>query len=135
MKRTKIIYWIVTVIFSVFMAFTAVPDVMLVPDAIKFMHHLGYPDYFTVFIAVAKLLGAIAILIPGFPKIKEWAYAGLFFDLIGATWSVGATDGLTPSLSFMLLPVIVGAASYYYWHKLYATQLQKSHDVTGYVSV
>ena len=108
---------------------------MLVPDAVKFMRHLGYPDYFTVFISVAKLLGAIAILIPGFPKIKEWAYAGLFFDLIGATWSVGSTDGFTPSLSFMLLPVIVGAASYYYWHKLYAAQLQKSYYVTGYVSV
>ena len=129
MKRTKIIYWIVTVIFAVFMAFTAVPDVMLVPDAVKFMHHLGYPNYFTAFIGVAKILGAIAILIPGFPKIKEWAYAGLFFDLIGATWSVGSADGFTLSLSFMLLPIIVGAVSYYYWHRFYAAQLQKSHDI------
>jgi len=40
------------------------------------MQHLGYPNYFTVFIDVAKILGAIAILIPGFPKIREWAYAG-----------------------------------------------------------
>ncbi|MDN5285387.1 MAG: hypothetical protein JWR38_1661 [Mucilaginibacter sp.] len=45
MRKNKIIYWIVTVIFSVFMGFTAIPDVMLVPDAVKFMHHLGYPNY------------------------------------------------------------------------------------------
>ncbi len=123
MKNSKTIYWVVTAIFSVFMAFTAVPDVMLVPDAVKFMHHLGYPDYFTVFIGVAKILGSIAILVPGFPKIKEWAYAGLFFDLIGATWSVGSADGFTPSLSFMLLPIIVGAVSYVFYHKVYGDKV------------
>jgi uncharacterized membrane protein YphA (DoxX/SURF4 family) len=113
------------------MASTAVPDVMLVPDAVKFMQHLGFPNYFTAFIGAAKILGAIAILIPGFPKIREWAYAGLFFDLIGAIWSVGSTDGITPSLSFMLLPIIFGAVSYYYWHKLYTAHAQKSHAIPG----
>jgi uncharacterized membrane protein YphA (DoxX/SURF4 family) len=126
MKRTKIIYWTLTIIFALFMAFTAVPDVMLVPDAVKFMQHLGYPNYFTVFIGAAKILGAIAILIPGFPKIKEWAYAGFFFDLTGAIWSVGSTDGISPSITFMLLPIVVGALSYFFWHKLYAVQLKKS---------
>jgi uncharacterized membrane protein YphA (DoxX/SURF4 family) len=105
------------------MAFTAVPDAMLVPDAVKFMQHLGYPNYFTAFIGFAKILGAISILIPAFPKIKEWAYAGLFFDLIGAIWSVSSRDGITPSLSFMLLPIIVGTVSYYYYHKLYTMQI------------
>jgi hypothetical protein len=116
------------------MAFTAVPDAMLVSDAVKFMQHLGFPNYFTAFIGVAKILGAIAILIPGLQKIKEWAYAGLFFDLIGATWSIGSKDGISPSLSFMFLPMIVGAVSYYYWHKLNTAQLNKSHDISGQVS-
>jgi hypothetical protein len=116
MKKTKIIYWILTILFAVFMAFTAVPDILLVPDAVKFMTHLGYPNYFTQFIGVAKVLGAIAILVPGFPKIREWAYAGLFFDLIGAIWSVGSTDGFNASLLFMLLPIAIGVISYYYSH-------------------
>lgn len=128
MKTNKIIYWTTTVIFAVFMAFTAVPDVMLVPDAVTFMHHLGYPDYFTKFIGAAKILGAIAILIPGFPRIKEWAYAGLFFDLIGATWSVGSTDGFKLSIAFMILPIIVGAVSYYYWRKYYVEH-RKNREV------
>lgn len=78
MKKRNIAYWVVTALFSAFMIFSAVPDIMMVPDAMKFIGHLGYPDYFIPFIGVAKLLGSIAILIPGFPRIKEWAYAGLF---------------------------------------------------------
>src|SRR6185312_5391818 len=93
MKKTRIIYWVLTIVFAGFMAFTAIPDALVVPDATKFMTHLGYPNYFTHFIGIAKLLGAIAILIPGFRTIKEWAYAGLFFDLIGAFYSNFMVDG------------------------------------------
>jgi uncharacterized membrane protein YphA (DoxX/SURF4 family) len=122
MKKTKTIFWIVTIVFAVFMAFTAVPDVMLVPDAVKFMTHLGYPNYFTVFIGVAKILGCIAIVIPGYFRVKEWAYAGLFFDLMGAIYSIICTAGVDASLLFMVLPVIIGALSYIYYHKVYGLQ-------------
>jgi uncharacterized membrane protein YphA (DoxX/SURF4 family) len=81
------------------------------------MTHLGYPRYFIPFIGVMKLLGCIAILIPGYPKIKEWAYAGLFFDLIGATYSSLATDGFMPQIFFMLVPFILGTLSYVYNQK------------------
>ena len=84
MKKTKILYWIITGLFSAFMLFSAIPDILVTPDAITFMNGLGYPTYIIPFLGVAKLLGVIAILIPGFPGIKEWAYAGLFFDLIAA---------------------------------------------------
>ena len=77
---------------------------MNVPDAVAFMTALGYPPYFTPFIGVAKLLGSIAILIPGFPRIKEWAYAGLVFDLIGAVYSQIAVGMPSAGLLFMLLP-------------------------------
>jgi di/tricarboxylate transporter len=119
MKKTKTIYWIVTIIFSLFMAFTAIPDVMLTPEAVTFMKKLGYPDYFTVFIGVAKILGCIAIIIPGYYRVKEWAYAGLFFDLIGAIYSIIFTHGVDASLLFMALPVVIGALSYIYYHKVY----------------
>jgi len=119
MKKTKTIYWVLTIVFALFMAFTALPDAMLVPDAVKFMTQLGYPVYFTVFIGVAKILGCIAIVIPGNYRVKEWAYAGLFFDLAGAIYSIICTGGVDAMMLFMALPVITGALSYIYYHKVY----------------
>ncbi len=117
MKNTKLLYWVITILFSLFMLFSSIPDILNNPDAVKFMTHLGYPNYFTPFIGIAKLLGIIAILIPGFPRIKEWAYAGLTFDLIGATYSNLSTDGFQPSIFFMVLPIAFLFISYYLWHK------------------
>ena len=118
MKKTKLLYWIFTILFSGLMLFSAIPDAMVVPDAITFMNHLGYPNYFIPFIGVAKILGVIAILIPGFPRIKEWAYAGLFFDLIGAVYSQVATDGFMTPMLFMLVWFVPGILSYIYYHKM-----------------
>ncbi|HEV9038606.1 MAG TPA: DoxX family protein [Puia sp.] len=121
MKKTRIIYWVLTIVFAGFMAFTAIPDALVVPDAAKFMTHLGYPNYFTHFIGIAKLLGAIAILIPGFRTIKEWAYAGLFFDLIGAFYSNFMVDGANaPMVVTMVLLFAFGIGSYLYNRKVYA---------------
>jgi hypothetical protein len=120
MKKTKIIYWTLTIIFAGFMAFTAIPDALLVPDAVKFMGHLGYPNYFTQFIGIAKLLGAIAIVIPGFRLIKEWAYAGLFFDLIGATYANLMVDGASMIMVVMMVLLFaIGIGSYLYNRKVY----------------
>jgi uncharacterized membrane protein YphA (DoxX/SURF4 family) len=117
MKNTKLLYWVVTILFSLFMLFSSIPDIINSPDAVKFMTHLGYPNYFTPFIGIAKLLGIIAILIPGFPRIKEWAYAGLFFDLVGATYSNLATDGFQPGMFVMVLPIAFLFISHYLWLK------------------
>lgn len=118
MKKTNITYWIITGIFAAFMLFSAVPDIMVVPDAVKIITtDLGYPKYLVPFLGVAKLLGAIAILIPGFKRIKEWAYAGLFFDLIGATYSAIAIGGFQIQLLFMILPISFLFISYFLWHK------------------
>ena len=120
MKKTRIIYWVLTIVFAGFMAATAVPDALVVPDAVKFMSHLGYPNYFTHFIGIAKILGAIAILVPGFRTIKEWAYAGLFFDLIGAVYSNLMVDGPNaPMLITMVLLFGFGIGSYLYNRKVY----------------
>jgi uncharacterized membrane protein YphA (DoxX/SURF4 family) len=116
MKKTKTIYWIVTILFAGFMIFTAIPDIICVPQAVDFMTKLGYPMYFIPFIGIAKVLGGIAILIPGFPRIKEWAYAGLMFDLIGAVVSVSASMGLANGLP-MLLFIAIGFFAYFMYHK------------------
>lgn len=118
MKKLNILYWTFTGLFGGFMLFSAIPDIMVVPDAVTFVSgNLGYPEYIIPFLGVAKALGVIAIVIPGFPRITEWAYAGLFFDLIGATYSGIATSGVDPSMAFMLLPFTLGALSYVYYHK------------------
>src|SRR4051812_14194191 len=117
MKKTKTLFWVITGLFSAFMIFSSIGDILILPEAVTFMSHLGYPNYFTFFIGVAKVLGVIAILIPGYPRIKEWAYAGLTFDLIGAVYSQAATDGFQPPMLFMALPIGFLILSYRLYHK------------------
>ncbi len=117
MKNSKLLYWIFTILFAGAMLFSAVPDLLKSDEAIKFITDLGYPKYFVFFIGVAKLLGVVAILIPGYPRIKEWAYAGLFFDLIGATYSAIATFGFMPQMLGMLMFFVPGVLSYYFYYK------------------
>ena len=119
MKSTKTIYWISTGLFSAFMIFSAIPDIIMMDDAVKFMTHLGYPKYFIPFIGYAKILGSLAILIPGFKKIKEWAYAGLVFDLLGAVYSNISTDGFQPGMLVMLVIFAVVITSYIFNQKVY----------------
>ncbi|HTA84069.1 MAG TPA: DoxX family protein [Bacteroidia bacterium] len=118
MKKINIIYWVSTVIFAGFMGASGIPDIMKVPSAVQIVNtHLGYPAYFIVFVGIAKVLGAIAILIPGFPRIKEWAYAGLVFDLVAATYSAAAVGDPISQWGFMAVFFLVAAVSYIYYHK------------------
>ena len=118
MKNSKTYYWVATGLFAGFMGLTAVPDILKIDEAVKFIGHLGYPEYFVPFIGVAKLLGSISILIPQFKKIKEWAYAGLCFDLIGATYSNLMIEGLKAEILFMLIPFSLLAVSYHLNQKM-----------------
>jgi hypothetical protein len=118
MKNAKNIYWTSTILFAGFMAFTAVPDIILMEDAKQFITQLGYPLYFIPFIGAAKLLGSIAILMPDFKKIKEWAYAGLVFDLIGAAYSNLAVHGFDPGILFIGVLLSMAAVSYLYNQKV-----------------
>ena len=79
---------------------------------------LGYPEYFIPFNGWTKLIGAIAILIPGFKIIKEWAYAGLFFDLAAVIYSgIAANKSFDPMMLTMLIWIVPGILSYIFWHK------------------
>ncbi|HRH03023.1 MAG TPA: DoxX family protein [Bacteroidia bacterium] len=121
MKKNKIIYWTCTALFAGFMLFSAIPDVFNSEEAVKFITHLGYPAYFVPFIGIAKILGSVAIVIPQLKRIKEWAYAGLFFDLIGAVYSILMIEGFQPGLLMMLPILAVGITSYVYKDKLALT--------------
>ena len=69
------------------MVLSAVPDVLRIPGALAVFRHLGYPPYLLVFLGTAKMLGVAAVLSPGPARLKEWAFAGLTFDLTGALYS------------------------------------------------
>ena len=114
MKRTNLIYWIVTGLFAAFMLFSSIPDVILSEEAKTFMNGLGYPDYFTRFIGVVKVLGVIAILVPGYPRIKEWAYAGFFFNMFGAVYSHLASGSEPKELFGPILLLVLIVVSWYF---------------------
>jgi hypothetical protein len=128
MKKTKILYWVFTVLFAALMIFSAVPNIATNEASVQLIHDaLGYPKYFIPFIGWAKLIGSVIILIPGFKKIKEWAYAGLFFDLAAAVYSaIAAAKGVVdPRMAGMLMWIIPGILSYYFWNKMQGSQLKQ----------
>lgn len=113
-KTINILYWVFTVLFALAIASTCIPN----EEGYKFITELlGYPEYFVNYIAVMKILGVIALLIPGFPRVKEWAYAGLFLDMISAVYSFYATNMITADTSMMLIFFGLGIASYVFYHK------------------
>ncbi|AXY73861.1 DoxX family protein [Paraflavitalea soli] len=123
MKKTNILFWIFTGLFAAFMASGAIFDIISHPMAVQGMHtELGYPLYFIPFIGVAKFLGAVVILLPGFHRIKEWAYAGFAYDLIGATYSILAIG--KPDWVGMLIPLALLAVAYIYYNKRKKLQAQ-----------
>jgi uncharacterized membrane protein YphA (DoxX/SURF4 family) len=118
MKRDKIIYWIFTILMILLMLSTTVGVVHPTPAGIEMMKHIGYPYNVLTLLSIAKILGIVAILVPGFPRLKEWAYAGFTFDLIGAVYAgLSAGDPI-----MMWFPVLIGLVfvfgSYIYYHKL-----------------
>ncbi|OXA77334.1 DoxX-like family protein [Flavobacterium aquidurense] len=83
-KRNTIIYWAATLWLALGMTSTGIVQILQIKEEVDMMAHLGYPLYFLVILGVWKLLGVVAILLPKFPLLKEWAYAGFFFAMSGA---------------------------------------------------
>jgi len=86
-KRNKIIYWIATIWLALGMTSTGIVQIIKLKEEVDMMTHLGYPLYFLTLLGLWKILGVIAILIPKFPLLKEWTYAGFFFAMSGAIFS------------------------------------------------
>jgi uncharacterized membrane protein YphA (DoxX/SURF4 family) len=85
--RDKIIYWIATLWLSLGMVSTGIVQLIKMEEEVQKMNALGYPTYFLTIIGIWKILGVIAVLVPKFPLIKEWAYAGFFFVMSGAIFT------------------------------------------------
>lgn len=84
MKWKLMSYWVITVMVAFFIGGGGAAELARVPGNVEGLVRLGYPVYFVTIIGFWKVLGAIAILAPGFPRLKEWAYAGIFFNMTGA---------------------------------------------------
>lgn len=112
MNKRTLLFWLSTVLFCLMMLFSGVVNAMHLDAALEVMRNLGYPDYVLTILGVWKILGVLALLAPGFPLLKEWAYAGFAFDISGAFFShLAVSDGLTEALGPLLF-LGMGAASY-----------------------
>jgi uncharacterized membrane protein YphA (DoxX/SURF4 family) len=107
MKAKPIVYWIMTVLVAFFMTGGATQVLQYLHNPHGVVPELGYPMYFFAIIGVWKVLGAIAILVPRFPRLKEWAYAGIFFDLTGAAASCAAVGGYGAYGFHVIAPLII----------------------------
>ena len=106
-KTRKIIYWIATIWLALGMVSTGAAQLFKGTGGqggAEMLAHLGYPVYLLPLLGIWKLLGTIAVLVPGFPLLKEWAYAGFFFVMTGAVFShLASQDPMTSLLPASLL--------------------------------
>jgi hypothetical protein len=130
MKKINIIYWISTGLICVLMLWSAVGSFIPNPAGDRMMAQMGYQHYVLHFLAVAKVLGIIAILTPGFPRLKEWAYAGLTFDLMGATYSMYATHFAVGQWAPMFIFIALLACSYIFYHQKLKLKASAIKDAT-----
>ena len=114
----KIIYWIFTGLLIALMLFSAVGSLFPSPEGDAAMKQITYPYNVLYLLAVAKVLGIIALLVPGYPTLKEWAYAGFTFDLIGAIYAFLMVGTPAANIAFLFVGLVFVFGSYYYHHKL-----------------
>jgi uncharacterized membrane protein YphA (DoxX/SURF4 family) len=113
-KRSIIIYWIATIWLALGMVSTGIVQLIKMKEEEAMFTHLGYPAYLLTILGVWKILGVIAILVPKFPLLKEWAYAGFFFTMSGAVVSHLAVGDAAKELFGPVLLLILTAASWYF---------------------
>lgn len=113
-KINKIVYWIATIWLSLGMVSTGIVQLMKMKEETAFILQLGYPEYFLTIIGAWKLLGVVAILLPGFPLVKEWAYAGFFFMMSGAVFSHIAMHNGIAEIAPALLLLVLTVVSWYF---------------------
>jgi len=120
-KKNKIIYWISTIWLASGMLSTGALQLFkmkaegaVAPPGVYGITRLGYPIYFLTILGIWKILGVVALLIPRFPLLKEWAYAGFFFAMSGAVFShIALGDSISEIFPSMLLLVLTVVSWYF----------------------
>jgi hypothetical protein len=122
MKRGGSLYWIATGLMAVFMLMASIPDLLKLSPAAAIVTHLGYPTYLLPFLGTAKILGVVSVLGPRFRKPKEWAYAGLVFDVTGALYSHLSVGDPASVWIWPMAGLLLVSGSYVSW------RMQLNHD-------
>jgi uncharacterized membrane protein YphA (DoxX/SURF4 family) len=116
-KTNKWIYWISTAWLALGMLSTGIVQLMKVKEGqggADMINHLGYPGYLLTLLAVCKIMGVVALLVPKFPLLKEWAYAGFVFIMAGAIFShIASGDEIKELFPSLLLLVLSGISWYF----------------------
>jgi uncharacterized membrane protein YphA (DoxX/SURF4 family) len=116
MKTKTIVYWTTTILIALPIGSGGVSQVaQYLGNPHGIVPVLGYPMYFFAILGVWKVLGAIAIVVPRFPRLKEWAYAGIFFDLTGAAASCAAAGGYGTYAFHVIAPLILAGFTVASW--------------------
>lgn len=115
-KTKNIIYWVTTILIAFFIGGGGVAQVAHVKGTVDgFVNILHYPAYFVTILGIWKVLGPIAILVPRFPRLKEWAYAGIFFDLTGAAASCIGVGVYGPYGFHVFVPLLLAGVTVVSW--------------------
>lgn len=113
-KPTKIIYWIATIWLALGMFSTGIVQLIKMKEEVALITGLGYPVYLLTLLGLWKILGVVVVLIPKFPLLKEWTYAGFFFAMSGAIFSHLAIGNGAKELFGPALLLVLTAASWYF---------------------
>jgi len=113
-KRNVVIYWIATLWMALGMLSTGIVQIIKLKEEVGKMMSLGYPLYFLTIIGVWKVLAVIAVLVPKFPLVKEWAYAGCFFVMSGAVLSHFAIGDDAKDFFGPILLLVLAIVSWYF---------------------
>jgi uncharacterized membrane protein YphA (DoxX/SURF4 family) len=105
-------YWVCTALIALSFLSGGAADLMRSPQVVQGMTNLGYPAHFATILGFWKVLGGAAILAPGLPRLKEWAYAGMIFDLTGAAMAhaaAGDSDAWMGNVGHIITPLVLAA--------------------------
>jgi len=120
--KYSLIYWISTLLVVMNWGFGAVSSLLKAEPSMTVFNHLGYPGYFSTMLATAQLLGVLALLLPVPRTLREWAYAGLTFDVLSACFSLLAVGSPVSQLSFPVIALTFLITSYVTWRGRIAGQ-------------
>ena len=111
-KIKAIVYWLATGLLALDLLAGGAASFVRPAQVLSNLEHLGYPAYFASILGFWKLLGGFALLVPGMPVLKEWAYAGICFDLTSAAVSHAASGDGAPEVTAPLVFAVLAVASY-----------------------
>lgn len=116
-KKLSVLYWVFTVFLSIIMGTAGIILLFRLDGSLKVIHHLGYPVYFATLLGLTRLGGVAAVLLPVPKGVREWAYAGLTFDLLVTIFSILASGLRVASIIQPVIVLIVVLGSYVCWRK------------------